>query len=49
MSLHIRAVAPPAAGRLRQLLLESLPQILGGAAQALPSAGFTGSTMARIT
>lgn len=39
MSLHIRAVAPPTAGRLRQLLLESLPQLLGNAAHALPSAG----------
>lgn len=39
MSLHIRAVAPPAAGRLRQLLLEALPQLLGTQAQALPSAG----------
>lgn len=39
MSLHIRAVAPPAPGRLRQLLLESLPQLLGSEAQALPSAG----------
>lgn len=39
MSLLIRAVAPPTAGRLRQLLLESLPQLLGSTAQALPSAG----------
>lgn len=39
MSLHIRAVAPPAQGRLRQLLLESLPQLLGSEAQALPSTG----------
>lgn len=39
MSLHIRAVAPPTQGRLRQLLLESLPQLLGSEAQALPSTG----------
>lgn len=39
MSLHIRVVAPPAAGRLRQLLLDTLPQLLGSHAQALPSAG----------
>ena len=39
MSLHIRAVAPPAAGRLRQLLLDALPQLLGSNVQALPSAG----------
>ena len=39
MSLHIRAVPPPASGRLRQLLLESLPQLLGHEAQALPSTG----------
>lgn len=39
MSLHIRAVPPPAPGRLRQLLLESLPQLLGHEAQALPSTG----------
>jgi hypothetical protein len=39
MSLHIRAVPPPASGRLRQLLLESLPQLLGHDAQALPSTG----------
>ncbi|MBI5460664.1 MAG: hypothetical protein HY941_00575 [Gammaproteobacteria bacterium] len=39
MSLHIRAVAPPTQARLRQLLLESLPQLLGSEARALPSAG----------
>lgn len=39
MSLHIRATAPPTQGRLRQLLLESLPQLLGSEAQALPSTG----------
>lgn len=39
MSLHIRAVAPPTPGRLRQLLLDALPQLLGGETQALPSAG----------
>lgn len=39
MSLHIRAVAPPAQPRLRQLLLESLPQLLGSEARALPSTG----------
>lgn len=39
MSLHIRAAAPPTQGRLRQLLLESLPQLLGSEAQALPSTG----------
>ena len=39
MSLHIRAVAPPAQGRLRQLLLESLAQLLGSEAHALPSTG----------
>jgi len=39
MSLHIRAAAPPTQGRLRQLILESLPQLLGNAAQALPSTG----------
>ena len=39
MSLHIRAVAPPAAGRLRQLLLDALPHLLGANTQALPSAG----------
>ncbi|MFA7388183.1 MAG: hypothetical protein WCZ87_11055 [Thiohalobacteraceae bacterium] len=39
MSLHIRAAASPAPARLRQLVLESLPQLLGHDAQALPSAG----------
>ena len=39
MSLHIRAAAPPTQGRLRQLLLESLPQLLGSETQALPSTG----------
>lgn len=39
MSLHIRAVAPPTQARLRQLLLESLPQLLGSEARALPSTG----------
>ena len=39
MSLHIRAAAPPAPARLRQLVSESLPQLLGQDAQALPSAG----------
>ena len=39
MSLHIRAVAPPTQARLRQLLLESLPQLLGSDARALPSTG----------
>ncbi len=39
MSLHIRAVATPTPGRLRQLLLESLPQLLGREARALPAAG----------
>ena len=39
MSLHVRAAAPPAPARLRQLVLESLPQLLGHEAQALPSAG----------
>jgi hypothetical protein len=39
MSLHIRAVVPPTQGALRQLLLESLPQLLGSEARALPSTG----------
>jgi hypothetical protein len=39
MSLHIRAIAPPTQARLRQLLLESLPQLLGSEARALPSTG----------
>lgn len=39
MSLYIRAVAPPSPGRLRQLLVESLPQLLGSDAHALPSTG----------
>jgi hypothetical protein len=39
MSLHIRAVATPTPGRLHQLLLESLPQLLGHEARALPAAG----------
>lgn len=39
MSLHIRTVAPPPAARLRQLLLESLPQLLGNETHALPAAG----------
>lgn len=39
MSLHIRAVAPPPLERLRQLLVEALPQLLGAEARALPAAG----------
>lgn len=39
MSLRIRTVAPPGTGRLRQLILESLPNLIGNEAQALPSAG----------
>lgn len=39
MSLHIRAVVPPTQARLRQLLLESLPQLLGSEARALPTTG----------
>ena len=39
MSLHIRAATPPTQGRLRQLLLESLQQLLGNDAKALPSTG----------
>ncbi len=39
MTLHIRAVPPPAQGRVRQLLLESLPQLLGEGVHALPSTG----------
>lgn len=39
MTLHIRAVPPPAQTRVRQLLLESLPQLLGDGIHALPSTG----------
>ncbi len=39
MSLHIRAVATPTSARLRQLLLESLPQLLGREARALAATG----------
>lgn len=39
MSLRIRTVAPPGTARLRQLILESLPNLIGNEAQALPSAG----------
>lgn len=39
MSLRIRTVAPPGTPRLQQLILESLPSLIGSEAQALPSAG----------
>ncbi|MBZ0072919.1 MAG: hypothetical protein WCY26_11405 [Thiohalobacteraceae bacterium] len=39
MSLRIRTAAPPDATRLRQLILDSLPHLIGAEAQALPSAG----------
>ncbi len=39
MTLHIRAVAPPPAAKLRQLLIDTLPQLLGREARALPATG----------